>query len=177
MRSCITGDPRIDQFRRMHTTKNKASKCVMARISRQGTSYQKNFTLRKYKTWTAAEKAAQKWVKTMLKELPAPTPRKGRMTKRNKSGIVGIWPRLSTHKRDGQEYQYCRWYARWPECPLKGGISFSAEMFGDEDAFAMAYLAVANETVDREWIKKKMKTFKSTKKYKEVLSKKLLSFE
>ena len=41
----------------------------------------------------------------------------------------------------------------------------------------MAYLAVANETVDREWIKKKMKTFKSTKKYKEVLSKKLLSFE
>ena len=161
----------------MHTTKNKASKCVMARISRQGTSYQKNFTLRKYKTWTAAEKAAQKWVKTMLKELPAPTPRKGRMTKRNKSGIVGIWPRLSTHKRDGQEYQYCRWYARWPECPLKGGISFSAEMFGDEEAFAMAYLAVANETVDREWIKKKMKTFKNTKKYKEVLSKKLLSFE
>jgi len=50
-------------------------------------------------------------------------------------------------------------------------------MFGDEDAFAMAYLALENETVDREWIKKKMKTFKGTKKYKEVLSRKLLAFE
>ena len=60
---------------------------------------------------------------------------------------------------------------------MKGGISFSAEMFGDEDAFAMAFLALDNETVDREWIKKKIKSFKGTKKYKEVLSKKMLSFE
>ncbi len=149
----------------------------MARITRQGTAYQKNFTLRQYKTWAAAEKAAQKWVKSTLKELPPPSPRKGRMTKRNQSGIVGIWPRLSTHKREDQEYQYCRWYARWPGCPLKGGVSFSAEMFGDEDAFAMAWLALDNETVDREWVKKKMKTFKGSKKYKEILSKKQLSFE
>ncbi len=161
----------------MHTTKNKASKCVMARITRQGEAYQKNFTLREYKNWTAAEKAAQKWVKKMLKELPPPTPRKGRMTKRNQSGIVGIWPRLSTHKRDGQEYQYSRWYARWPGCPLKGGISFSAEMFGDEDAFTLAFIALDNESTDREWIVKRLKKFKGTKKHKEILSKKQLSFE
>jgi hypothetical protein len=144
---------------------------------RHGEPHQKNFGLREYKTWKAAEAAAQKWIKKMKKELGPEADRKGRMTKRNRSGIVGIWPRITNFKNKNTDIDYCRWYARWPGCPLKGGISFSAEMYGDDEAFVMAYLARENETADREWIAKRFKSFSKTKKYKEVLAKKNLVFE
>jgi len=144
----------------------------MARISRNGEKYQENFTLKKYKTWKAAELAAAKWVAKMRKELPPPAGRKNRMTKRNSSGIVGVWAFLD----DSKTNTYCRWYARWPGCPNRGGVSFSADRLGDDDAFACAYLARINETVDRDWIFKKLGSFKKTKKFKEVLKQKSINF-
>jgi hypothetical protein len=159
-----------------NTTKNKASKCVMARIMRQGTPHQKNFGLREYRTWKAAEAAAQKWIRKMKRELPPESDGRGIMSKRNKSGIVGVWPRITNFKSKQADIDYCRWYARWPGCPLKGGISFSAEQFGDDEAFAMAYLARENETTDREWIKKRFNSFQKTKKYREVIAEKKLEF-
>lgn len=145
---------------------------MMARISRNGEKYQENFTLRKYKTWKAAEAAADKWVKKMKKELPPAAPRKDRMTKRNSSGVVGVWAFLDESKTNS----YCRWYARWPGCPNRGGVSFSADKLGDDDAFACAYLARTNETTDREWILKKLNSFRKTKKYKQVLKLKSIDF-
>lgn len=155
-----------------NTTRNKTSRCVMARISRNGEKYQENFTLRQYRTWKAAEAAADKWVKKMKKELPAPTPRKNRMTKRNSSGVVGVWAFLD----DSKTNSYCRWYARWPGCPNRGGVSFSADMLGDDEAFACAYLARTNETTDRDWVLKKLNTFKKTKKYQNILKLKSINF-
>jgi hypothetical protein len=160
----------------MNTTKNKVSKCVMARIMRRGKTIQKNFTLRQYKTWPKAQAAADKWVASVKKELPPISPAKGRMSKRNSSGIVGVWPRMTTYGKGENMKYYCRWYARWPECPLKGGVSFSADQYGDDEAFAMAYLARTHETIDREWVLKKFKTFQKTKKYQEVVSKKQMEF-
>ena len=144
----------------------------MARISRNGEKYQSNFTLRKYKTWKEAEAAADRWVRKMKRELPDAAPRKNRMTKRNSSGVVGVWAFLDESKTNA----YCRWYARWPECPNRGGVSFSADKLGDNDAFACAYLAGVNETTDREWVLKKLDSFRKTKKYKQVLKLKSISF-
>ncbi len=144
----------------------------MARISRNGEKHQENFTLREYKSWKAAEAAAEEWVSQTKKKLPPPAGRKDRMTKRNSSGIVGVWAFLD----DSKTNTYCRWYARWPGCPNRGGVSFSADRLGDDDAFACAYLARINETVDREWIFKKLGSFKKTKKYKEVLKQKSINF-
>ena len=160
----------------MNTTKNKVSKCVMARIMRQGKTVQKNLTLREYKTWTKAQAAADDWVKKMKGKLPPVLPAKGRMSKRNSSGVVGVWPRMTTYGSGKNKKCYCRWYARWPECSLKGGVSFSADQFGDDEAFAMAYLARTHETIDREWVIKKFKSFQKTKKYKQLLEKKQTEF-
>lgn len=160
----------------MHLTKNKASKCVMARIMRQGKSYQKNFTLREYSTWTAAEKAGARWVKKMIRELPEETPRVGRMSKRNSSGIVGVWPTIDRHTRGGKKYEYCRWGARWPECPRKGGIRWSVSEYGDNDAFVLAALSREYESVDRDWLLKKLKRIRKTKRYKTILKNKLVDF-
>ncbi len=144
----------------------------MARIMRAGVKHQRNFTLNEYGTWTKAQKAADRWVKKMRKELPPESERKNRMTKRNSSGIVGVWARLA----DEHTNPYCRWYARWPGCPNAGGVSFSADIMGDKDAFLCAYIARQNETVDREWIEKKLKTFKKSKAGKEALKLKEITF-
>jgi hypothetical protein len=71
-----------------NTTRNTSSRCVMARITRNGEKHQKNFTLRQYGTWKAAQAAADKWVAETKRALPPPAPRKDRMTRRNSSGIV-----------------------------------------------------------------------------------------
>lgn len=155
-----------------NTTRNKVSRCVMARISRNGEKHQANFTLKQYGTWKAAESAASKWVEKMKRELPAPASRKNRMTKRNSSGIVGVWAFLDETKTN----TYCRWYAKWPGCPNRGGVSFSADRLGDDDAFACAYLARTHETVDREWILNKLKSFRKTKSFREILKKKSIDF-
>jgi hypothetical protein len=47
---------------------------------------------------------------------------------------------------------------------------------GDDDAFACAYLARKYETVDREWILRKLESFKRTKQYKEILKLKSVDF-
>ena len=159
-----------------NTTKNKSSKCVMARIMRQGVPHQENFGLKEYRTWKAAEEAAQKWIRKMKKELPPASDGRGIMNKRNRSGVVGVWPRITNFKSKEADVDYCRWYARWPGCPIKGGISFSAEKLGDDEAFAMAYLARENETTDRDWIRKRFSSFQKSNKYREVIAQKKLEF-
>lgn len=160
----------------MNLTRNEPSKCVMARIMRRGEQHQKNFSLRKYQTWESAEQAAKRWVNKMKKELPSETPRKGRMTKRNSSGVVGVWPIIDRHKRDGHSYEYARWGARWPECPVKGGIRFSVNEYGDDDAFILACMAVKDEETDREQLIKKLKRFKKTKQCQKLLDLKQVQF-
>ena len=155
-----------------NTTKNTVSKCIMARIMRGGEKHQANFTLREYKTYKAAQVAADKWVTKMKKKLPSVDEGKNRMTKRNSSGVVGVWARLA----DETTNPYCRWYAKWPGCPNAGGVSFSADMMGDDDAFMCAYLARKHETVDRELIFKKLKQVKKTKAYDKAIALKQVDF-
>ena len=160
----------------MHTTRNKSSKCVTARIMRQGEKYSKNFTLRQYKTWKAAEAAAKKWVAEMLKKLPPPADRAGRMSVRNSSGVVGVWPSIDRRKSGNRYLEYCRWGARWPGCEFKGGIRFSVSQYGDDDAFVLACLAVEHKSVDREFLLKKLKQIKGKKAYNAFLDQKEVEF-
>lgn len=160
----------------MHISKNKRAKCWMARIMRQGKKYNKNFTVRQYGSWSAAEKAARKWVKEMLAKLPPAMTRRGQMTDRNESGVVGVWALVDRHKINGRSYEYCRWGARWPDCPIGGGIRFSVNKHGDDDAFVLACLAVENECVDRKWLARKLSQIKGTARYRNLLKKKMVSF-
>ena len=135
----------------MHLTRNKPEKYVMARIMRKAELHQKNFTLKQFGTWEAAEVAAKEWRDAQLEVLP-PIERnsKDRMTSRNHSGVVGV--HLGRHvlrKRDGREYEYWRWIAGWPGCPFSGGVGWSICTLGDDDAFALAVLSRRMETVNR----------------------------
>ncbi len=158
----------------MNTTRNKQSRSVLARIMRGGQRYQANFTLTKYRTWKAAEAAAQKWLRRKLKELPErKLPEKGMQTKRNSSGIVGV--RLAVkrkHSEYDKKYEYWYWIANWPGCPYSGGVSWPVNKHGDDGAFVLAVLTRKHESTDRDAMMKKYNRFKSTKKCKQLLKEK-----
>lgn len=155
----------------MSITKNIPMKCVMARVMRHSKKYQKNFTLKEYGSWEKAEQAAKRWVKGREKNLPPKLSSKGRMTKRNRSGVVGV--RLAQNikrKKSGAVYEYWRWVAFWPKCPLKGGIGWSINKFGDDDAFVLAVLSRRNETIDRDFLVNELRKIYSSEEYYEILS-------
>jgi len=158
----------------VHLTRNTQEKCIMARIRRQNKLYQKNFTLKHYRTWKAAEIAAAKWVKKVLPSLPAAIPIKDRMTKRNTSGVVGVRLTESIRTKNGKEYCDWRWIAFWPDCPYAGGIGWSVNKYGDERAFVCACLARKWESIDRVRIEREFFKIDGTKKIQKILDQKLI---
>jgi hypothetical protein len=154
----------------MFLTRNEKAKCVMARIRRRNQLYQENFTLTQYGSWEKAEAAARKWVKATLPELPDTIPVKGRMSSRNTSGIVGVRLAESIRLKNGNEYRHWRWIAFWPECPFPGGIGWSVDKYGENEAFLYAAISRKLETVDRDRISVEYLKLKGTKEFKRLLS-------
>ena len=155
----------------MHLTRNTVQRCVMARISRQNKRHQANFTLKQYGTWSAASTAAAKWVKKTLPTLPPISTTKGVMNARNSSGCVGVNLCCRDHVRDnGKTAQYWRWVARWPGCPLSGGLSWSVTELGDNKAFVLAVLTRRAESIDRIAMLKKFERIAGSKEYKRIVA-------
>jgi hypothetical protein len=97
---------------------------------------------------------------------------KGRMTRRNHSGEVGVHRSLGiVKKRNGNVYECPKWIARWPGCPNKGGISWSEKQFEHEGAFVLAVLSRRLETINRDKILTEFESIHGTKKYPEIVSK------
>jgi hypothetical protein len=156
----------------MHLTRNTQEKCVMARVMRKGRRHQRNFTIKRFKTWTAAETAAARWVRAKLKVLPASESNaRDRMTVRNHSGIVGVHKsKHVVHTPYGQEHEYWRWSAHWPGCKNSGGVSWYISRFGDDDAFVLAALTRRIESINRPEIVARLEAIKGKKEYKDILA-------
>jgi hypothetical protein len=71
--------------------------------------------------------------------------RKGRKTKSNTSGAVGVSIKTEKGRSRGSVYRY--WWARWPGCP--SGVKFSILEHGKARAFALAQIARELETQDK----------------------------
>jgi len=71
--------------------------------------------------------------------------RKGRLSKTNQSGVVGVSIKIEKGRVRGSRYRY--WWARWPGCP--SGVKFSILEHGDRMAFALALIARELETQDK----------------------------
>lgn len=153
----------------MYLTRNNAENCYMVRIMRQGVMYQKNFSKKKYGGWGKAQKAAKEWRDEQLKILPPKMMNaEGRMSPLNTSGVVGITLARTGFKKNGKAYEYWNWKANWPNCENRGGVGWSIQKYGEDDAFALAVLSRELRTVEREVILKRLKRLKGTKKLKEI---------
>ena len=153
----------------MGTTRNYPNRSVMARVMRQGKRHQEDFYLHEYGSWKKAEKAAQKWVDEKIEALPPRQNIKNLMTKRNSSGVVGVNLSKQVQRRPYGEYEYWKWIARWPNCPNSGGVSWSTNEWGDEDAFVLAVITRQMESAEREKIKKEFTKIKGTEEYQEII--------
>lgn len=87
------------------------------------------YALRENKHWTPKIAAA----------------RKGRRTKSNTSGVVGVSMKVEQGRLPGSTYRY--WWARWPGCP--SGVKFSILEHKNQKAFALARIARELESRDK----------------------------
>lgn len=162
----------------MYLTKNLTENCVMVRIMRQNVKYQKNFSKKKYGGWRKATAAAREWRDEQLAILPPKS--KGmanKMTERNTSGAVGVTLAHTVVKRKDGDFTYWRWKAKWPGCKNRGGIGWSVQRFGVEDAFALAVLSRDLNSVNRKEVLKHFKRLQGTKKLKKIYDMRALDLE
>jgi hypothetical protein len=76
--------------------------------------------------------------------------RKGRKTKSNTSGVVGVSIKVEKGRVRGSKYRY--WWARWPAHP--SGVKFSILEHKNAKAFYLAQIARELETADRSAIER-----------------------
>lgn len=147
----------------------------MVRIMRQGVMYQKNFSKKKHGGWGKAKAAAAEWRDEQLKILPPKMMNaEGRMSPLNTSGVVGVTLSRTAFNKGKNGYEYWNWKANWPGCGNKGGIGWSVQKYGVEDAFALAVLSRDLRTVDRKAILERFAKLKGSKKLKKIYDSRLL---
>lgn len=150
----------------------------MVRIMRQGVMYQKNFSKKKHGGWGKAKAAATTWRDEQLKILPPKMMNaEGRMSPLNTSGVVGVTLSRTAFKKGKNGYEYWNWKANWPGCESRGGIGWSVQKFGLEDAFALAVLSRDLRITDRAAILARFEKLKGSKKLKKIYDSRQLDLE
>ena len=91
----------------------------------------------------------------------------GRMSSRNRSRIVGVFPRRTLAKKNGLFYY--AWSAKWKDCPLKGGVPWPCISHTDDGAYVLAALTLELGTSSRERVVEEFERIKGAPKYKEIL--------
>lgn len=150
----------------------------MARIMRDAKMHQKSFPLKKYKTWKAAEADALEWINEQKEILPpSRMNEEGRMTKRNRSGVVGVFIARSVRKKpNGRKYEHWKWIARWPDCPFRSGLTWTInEETPDDDAFALAYLSRDMRCADREKVREKLAKIYGSDEHTAIMNNKMIN--
>src|SRR5438105_4702766 len=153
----------------MNVTRNETERCVRAKVMRERTLHQEYFTLKQYGTWAKAEAAAKAWAKEKITSLPPPMPREGMMTKKNTSGVVGVYRSSGRIKKpNGKTYHCPRWVARWPNCRFSGVLSWSIKQFDEEGAFVLAVISLELKTIDRERVLDHLDSILHTSKFNKI---------
>ena len=115
--------------------------------------------------------AARQWEQSMAGTLPPRISQKGRMTKKNRSGVPGVrLAREVQRKPSGNEYVYWTWKAHWPKCPYSGGVSWRTHVHGDEESFVLAVLTLRLETTDRKRVLNELLHIKGSADYNTILA-------
>jgi hypothetical protein len=118
-----------------------------------------------YGTGTTKAKAREAAIAYALRENKKWDPkiaaaRKGRKTKSNKSGIVGVSLKTERGRSRGSVYKY--WWARWPGNP--SGVKFSILEHKRDKAFQLAMIARELEQTDKAAVERHYLTRKKSGK-------------
>ena len=126
------GISRIEQF-------EKTNFGYYVRLKRDGKQYAKFFSDARYGGQQKALKAAEEYYNELFAKMPLKS-QAGRMSVRNKSGIVGVSRTTSTRK--GYTYEY--WQAWWGSGNDRKSAKFSIKKYGARRAKQLAIQARQN---------------------------------
>jgi hypothetical protein len=144
---------------------------VQIRFRRQGKVWEESFSISKYdKSWEKAEQAAIDRREILAKEVPDPvSPRKGRMTKVNSSGVVGVsFQHCNATSSNGTIHRYSCFEASWLVESRKVVIRWAVKKHGLKDAFVLAVLSRRMESKDREAVLAEFEKIRNTKQFNEI---------
>jgi len=125
---------------------NKTEKCFLFRRTKGNIS--QYFSYRKGRSFEEIKAEAIAYANEMNERLgpPPPTSPKGRMSVKNRTGVVGV--ELAPQKVKG--HVYFVWVARWPG--HRSGTGFSVNQHGEDKAFLLACISRELESKDRELV-------------------------
>jgi len=152
-----------------HLAENVPSKCFVFRRMDYFNNKSVLFSYARGQDREAIKSKAVAYTIKMNKAL-GPAPRKsteGRMSSRNSSGIVRVYPRRTLAKRNG--LYYYAWATKWKGCPRPGGVPWPCLTRGDDGAYVLAVLTLQMKTIDRGRVMEEFEKIKGTPKFKELL--------
>lgn len=159
-----------------YLTDNTYEMTVMARIMRARVKYHKTFRVSEYKGWKEARAAGKQWIQEKLEILPEHQMWKpGQLTKKNRSGIVGMMLAPRTVVSGGKEYTYWSWSASWHTRPKRSTVGWQIGKFTEEEAFVLAYLTLEMKTLSREKVLAEFKKVRKTARYEKILTERSLT--
>jgi hypothetical protein len=159
----------------LHLAENTESKCFVFRHSKYRGGKSVVFSYASGKRREDIKEKAIRITERLNRKLPqpAPTSTEGRMSSRNTSRVVGVYPAKSPiHRRSGAEYTYYSWKADWVGCPHSGGVSWPCKTHGCQNAYALAVLTRNLRTINRNRILEKLQAIRETQQYRAIVGKK-----
>jgi hypothetical protein len=159
----------------LHLSENRESKCFVFRHPKYQDRRSVVFSYAKGKDRGAVQRKAVEFTRRKNKTLPKPEPQstRGRLTARNTSRVVGVSPvRRVIGKPSGRKLTFFSWRAAWVGCPNAGGVTWPCKTHGCKDAFVLAVLTRAMQSVNRRRILKSLEEIRGTDIYREIVRKK-----
>lgn len=153
-------------------SENVANKCFRFKRGAKGKAVY--FSYAKGKTREQAKDEANAFARKYARTHGPSAPHcvKGKMTKSNRSGKPGVFPKHKPGRTIDQVFWY--WGACWPK--MKGGSpAFSVLAEGDERAFVLASIACDLETKDKALVEDSYRDYQRAGKVAEFLKAKKLS--
>jgi hypothetical protein len=152
-----------------HLTDNVSSKCFVFRHPNLFRRKSVVFSYaRGYDKGAIRDKAIAFTLK--MNEALGPIPHlspEGRMSSRNRSGVVRIHPKRTIAKRNGLPYY--SWVARWKGCPQRGGVPWPCIKHTDEGAYVLAFLTLELRTISRPIVLERFQQIAGTNEYKQII--------
>lgn len=154
-----------------NVTRYYKRKYVQVRFLRGGKRWEENFFISKYgNSWEKAEQAAIARRDILAKEVPAPyRPRKGKMTKSNSSGVVGVnFLHRNAPSSNGTIHRYSFFAAYWQAGRKSAVISWTIKKHGFKNAFVLAVLSRRMESKDRAAVYAEFEEIQNTAEFTKI---------
>ena len=152
-----------------HLAPNVSSKCFVFRHSKYFNNKSVVFSYARGQDYETVRQKAVAFTNKMNKALGPVlhgSP-EGRMSSRNRSGIVRINPIRTRAPRNG--LYYYSWNTKWKGCPQHGGVSWPCITHTDNGAYVLAALTLELRTTNRDRVIEEYEKIRGTPKRKKIL--------